>query len=804
MHRPEVLFQLSLYILLCISSHILGVAEGSAVPYVLTLPLLALSFFFTERWQLLVIPMWLASGFSLLALFSAGAELVSGTLEQRFLGGAHLLVYLTWIVAFLVKEVRQYWWMLALSLMQVAVGAVLTKDESYGGWVLVYTVGALWTLSLMRMYQVHLQYAGTGPASDATRIPAPASHSPAGNTRSPAISEGGSQLLAPGLVQNVLHGDSRQHWPVVRFAIGSGVTTLAALMLAAAFFFLIPRVSAVWKSRRMPLPSSGELQTPSLTGFTQEVRLGDIGEILESTDRVLEVRLWNTATEQPISAEEFSIRHNQSEPLFRGTVLNLYRNGHWQTSERQAIPVRLPEVGKPGAVRQDITLQPIGTDILFAMHPVSGCRLEIESSSVIINAINGVMMRQSNGRNSGAVSYSVFSPPNPSMHRPLRATTVPPEGTREYRRYRRRLRRLMQTYGRLPERGLEPLIREARQVAGRGNVPPRERAERLLTYLRDSDRFSYSLSASIVDETVDPVVDFLQNRQAGHCEYFASALALMLRATGIPSRLVSGFKGGSHNQFTGAYEVQQRHAHAWVEAWIDEDWTILDPTPAAERTRVVASLAPRLRSLGDFRSLLKEFWTNSIVKLDMTQQQAHFYQPLKLVATAWWQSMKGDHSAARSLLSRARQFLKSPGNWFSMTGGLVSFTLLLALAAIGLGIRGVYRLVRRLRESRQTATRMATADVAFYERFRRVCERQGLTREPWQTQREFADEVHRHLTNVLQAAGLGEFPRRLVEEFYRIRFGRMTPSPATVTELEQHLSRLEESLSRPEAVASAR
>src|SRR5690606_32776965 len=126
----------------------------------------------------------------------------------------------------------------------------------------------------------------------------------------------------------------------------------------------------------------------------------------------------------------------------------------------------------------------------------------------------------------------------------------------------------------------EQLAREARRVTGyvseNEHPPDAEMAGRLVYWLRDSGEFGYSLDASIQDRSVDVVEDFLLIRKQGHCEYFASALVLMLRSVDIPARLISGFKGGKVNRISGLFEVEQRHAHAWTEAYIDGQWVVLD------------------------------------------------------------------------------------------------------------------------------------------------------------------------------------------------------------------------------------
>lgn len=128
------------------------------------------------------------------------------------------------------------------------------------------------------------------------------------------------------------------------------------------------------------------------------------------------------------------------------------------------------------------------------------------------------------------------------------------------------------------------------------SMTPLERAQMASTWLRRNG--SYSLEPGIVAEGPEALREFIR-RRTGHCELFATTLALLLRQQGIPSRLVSGFSGGeagSHRDVP-ALVVQNRHAHAWVEAWIDgEGWVALDPTPAPLVTAPPDFLAARLRS----------------------------------------------------------------------------------------------------------------------------------------------------------------------------------------------------------------
>jgi len=101
-------------------------------------------------------------------------------------------------------------------------------------------------------------------------------------------------------------------------------------------------------------------------------------------------------------------------------------------------------------------------------------------------------------------------------------------------------------------------------------------AERLTQRLKG---WSYNLDTPIDEQ--HPVEHFLLKSRSGHCEMFASALALSMRSLGIPARVVNGYYGGEWNDIGGFLLIRQQHAHAWVEAWVDGHWQRFDPTPAS-------------------------------------------------------------------------------------------------------------------------------------------------------------------------------------------------------------------------------
>jgi len=92
--------------------------------------------------------------------------------------------------------------------------------------------------------------------------------------------------------------------------------------------------------------------------------------------------------------------------------------------------------------------------------------------------------------------------------------------------------------------------------------------------------FTYTLEGRTYGLPRAPITEFLLADRRGHCEHFATAMALLLRRAGIPARYVTGFVADEWDPFEEAYVVRERHGHAWVTAWIGDRWVDLDPTPS--------------------------------------------------------------------------------------------------------------------------------------------------------------------------------------------------------------------------------
>ena len=775
--RLSSVFQISIYSLAALSSGMLAFAEESWFPASLGVPAAIAALLLSERRRIARLqPVW-ANGLGLLALLMSSAEFFSDNIEARLLSGAHLLVYLLWIVLFLEKGARQYWWMLALCVLQVAVASVLTSDAWFGAVLVAFFFCAIWTLSVFTLYRSQQRFEAVERPLEEERAA----------TRRGELIASARILRRPGTVRGSIQSDSHERWISLRFAFGTVGWACLAILVAIAFFVLIPRV---WIGRGLAADrDGGERVGRSVTGFTDRVRLGDFGRILESREKVLEARIFDEVTGEPVDIESYAAAQGYQEALFRGAVLSRYEDGNWRVDDPRfgSRFTRADRETSQALVRQEIRLQPIGTTYLFALHPVHSCRLAGSTRVVRLHRLNSTLSLHEADSPESEFVYHVWSPregaPRPLIGNSDRSPQLPP----------------LPMYLRLPS-GLDRLRALAAEVVGGGDqdqqpISAAARAERLVSYLRDSGEFGYSLNSSIQDPGIDPIEDFLFHRKTGHCEYFASALTLMLRAVDVPARLVSGFKGGELNRFSGAYEVEQRHAHAWVEANIGSEWLVLDPTPSDARTASVASLGPKLSAWSQFTSLMSGFWGRHVVGMSLSRQRDELYKPLEASIRRWWESLKQGRIETAGLIAGLRRLLTSPERWFSWQGGTVTFVLLLFVAGITWLARRAWRVIVRFRARYRERSRHRVI-VEFYERFRRICETSGLRRLPAQTQREHAQGVVGRLNALLAAAGLTEFPDRLVEAFYRVRFGGQALEPGVIEEIDRRLSDLEQLVPR--------
>jgi hypothetical protein len=286
------------------------------------------------------------------------------------------------------------------------------------------------------------------------------------------------------------------------------------------------------------------------------------------------------------------------------------------------------------------------------------------------------------------------------------------------------------------------------------------------TALESHLRQDYGYSLQMKAGGPDPHTDFLFNVKTGHCEYFSTAMTVMLRTRGIAARVVNGFLPGEYNEAADAYTVRQSDAHSWVEVYFPESqtWVTFDPTPAAGRTEPVsAGLAARL---GKYAEALELIWFQYVVGYDKQEQRS--------LATSLHNHLFTYRSFLAEVAATARRTISTHGRTIALIV-FITFAALLVLFAAArvrrLGWRG-------LSLSPPQPTKEAST-VAFYERLTALLARRGLLRDPSLTPLEFA-------------GSLDVRPALIITRAYnRVRYGGQKLSPGEQEEVEQALSSLE-------------
>ncbi|WP_246196458.1 DUF3488 and transglutaminase-like domain-containing protein [Aquisphaera giovannonii] len=750
-----MIYRVSFYVMLTVATKILcGDAADSRIDGLLPFVVAGagvLAFLSVDQAPRLGLPRELAN---LLAMGTLGILYLEYKSDEsqliRALG--HWVACLQLIKYFLPKTSEDDWFLFLLGLTQVLIGSVANQGDTVGVWLFFWAMLAVWVLGLFFLQREAGRFEPTGE---------------------PAAGPGLSAAADPyrGLF------DTAYLMTSVR------VLTLT-LLLGGLFFLLLPRQVGASRAR-----NSGGM-AKHLTGFDEEVKLGQLGEILENDSVVMTVELTDA---------EGKPTRPPGEPLWRGVTLTQYENGRWKRQNKATIQwiVSPSQAGNRSAspIHQSIKLEPNDSTTLFAMRPVLDWSAPTKLTPYM-NPLDGTLVRNDTR---GSYDYKVVS-----------ATDVDAPQRQEAPILEDRRETLLAVEAPLRDQLREialPIV-EGLPEAGREGLTARARA--LEEYLRDSGAFGYTLEMDVTDPKLDPVVDFLTNRHEGHCEYFASALTLLLRSVGIPARMVNGFKGGDWNEITQMMSVRQKHAHSWVEALVEQGkgtaapgWITLDPTPGIERDQSVAqvgSIPSRLRSITD---LVRYVWVFYILGYDSARQDRILYQPIATVVKAVREGYATIWAWMKQTFARLFDF-KTWGSFISVKGFVVTFLLGTLLVLVGKLAGWLFGKALAWWRGPQDDAAGLTAGILFYRRLAQLLAEYELFRSPAETQGEFALRASRFLGGRgIEAQAMASVPSRVVGAFYRVRFGGHELGADTLAELEGELDLLEERMRNTDRGAEA-
>jgi transglutaminase-like putative cysteine protease len=518
---------------------------------------------------------------------------------------------------------------------------------------------------------------------------------------------------------------------------------LMILVGAAAMFFLLPRMSTGYLG-------GYSFGTDISTGFSDQVQLGRIGQIQQSNAVVMHVQIDGD-------------RDGKHALNWRGVALANFDGRNWSNRREQYVlyreadgSFRIPLVGQGVAqavtardhlIHYRVVMEPIGTNIFF-LAPWAR-RVEGAYRTLQIDAGGAVSDLDSQRSVSLYEADSDISTPSPEQLRV--AGDYLPQFALAY----------LQT-----PRRLDPRIpRLAGQITGAASNRY-DKAVALEKYLKTHYGYTLQLLRSPV---ADPLANFLFERKQGHCEYFASSMAVMLRTLGIPSRVVNGFRSDEFNDVTGNYVVRAKNAHSWVEAYFPGyGWVTFDPTPGG----TIGSPQGWGRAML-YLDAAASFWREWVISYDTSHQNILGQAMLNGTRGSWERARMWARLHYERLLNWARKGQRgvehAPGRWF--TGGVTIAFLFLVVGNVG-------RIARMIRTKRLQAHPERSPDEAaamWYDRMARYLARRGVPKSPTQTAQEFV--------RVIEDERLRTPVRRFTDAYESARFGNSSDDALRLPEL---------------------
>jgi len=644
----------------------------------------------------------------------------------------HLVLFGMCVKLFNVERERDYVYLAVLSFLMVLSAAILTVDSAFLAAFALFIMLAVFCFMSLEMRRSAMAATNSAPLAI-----------PGLRTRRRAIS------------------------PMQRLSLS--LTRTTALMVAAILacgvllFFAMPRISGGYLSRYAQSDAIS-------TGFSDSVNLGEIGHIQQSSEVVAHLRI------EGDTASAGGYR----DLRLRGSVLSLFDGKRWtnphrqsdvlaqgygrvfQLSARPSIVERREEVRVARGPQIDpvhyrVLMEPLSTTVIFT----------IPTAQAIFGSFREI------GIDDDQTFHNLDRERTVTVYEGVSDTSVPLPMTLD--KLNGKVPASMPArYLQLPEH-LDPRIPELARKLTEAEPSTYRRVMAIDRYL--TTQFGYTLQLPS-EPPADPLADFLFHRRRGHCEYFASSMAVLLRTVGIPSRVVTGFRGAQYNQVNSTYIVRARDAHSWVEAYIPgAGWTTFDPTPAGSAPVMNAWSRSQL-----YLDAAREFWREWVVNYDAAHQQNLSMTSVRKTRTGVARLRRWSALQYQRMLNSARRVhriaTQDPKRLLRPGTGMLGLLLVIALPFAVLHIRKEWR-------AASVVSSPSSASAILYLRMTRRLARRGYHRSETQTASEFAASIG--------DIEVREAVVRFIAAYHHARFGGSGAAaanlPALLEQVRQRLAR---------------
>ncbi len=685
--------------------------------------LAALSWYVTEGHRARSLPNWTANILIIAATLNVLVELVQNI--DNILGAlGRFVVVLTLIKLYQQKSPRDYAQLLGLSLLLMLVGCIQSNNLLFAATLLLYAVLGLYVLLVFQLYAAHER-------NRAARLDAV----PDGYRQAPPL----QPIMGR---RTVFHLRS-----LMAFIAAGGLATSALL------FVVFPRNVGQGFARSQSIDRR--------TGYTDEVNLTSGTRITESRRVVMNLRVTGLPANELLR--------------LRGAVLDRYDGlGRWSlsalhhqhtiTTEPPGLTPLGPDDDGPAITQEFELLTPSSTIFSVAVPMAVGTR---ESHRVRFDRFTRTLIDADGDR---LQHYTIRAQTDPSEST-LRGITGRTPGTggvslvKRFQSFDPRVRRLAR--GLLASGGVPGRPPDDEQARWAWN---RAAADVLVAYLQGS-RFRYETDLRhlrIDGLRRDPTLQFLFETRVGHCEYFASALAVLCNTTGIPARVVTGYVALEFDDRSGLYVVRESNAHAWVEVQTSPyRWETFDPTPQATLQNLHAARNTRADRWRWMFDRLDAKWSNNFVAFDTHTQR----QLLGALDFGWTRRVDDALYATQEWMARVnRAFYLGPAGYIWM--GIVALAVVIAAIAVWTKLRRVARMrsTMQLQHVVGSAHHRMLRQLGFYMDMLTVLREAGRAKPAWQPPLEYTRTLVREHPKAARLA------QQLTELFYAARYGHRSLS----------------------------
>ncbi|HVN79498.1 MAG TPA: DUF3488 and transglutaminase-like domain-containing protein [Terriglobia bacterium] len=637
----------------------------------------------------------------------------------------HLILFIQILKIYQQKNQRDYIQLMLLSFLQVLAASSLTISSWFLVLFLIHvflSLAALICIEVKRNFE-DLPISSAGVARHETSVPT-------GTLR--------------------VEFEPKVELRAVRSILNTALVSLSLIFIfGPVLFFAIPRIGAGYFQR-----SIGRKLV--LSGFSDRIRLGNIGAIQLDPSVVMRVKVQGDPA-------RFQDRR------WRGVTLDYFDGKSWSKRVRGAtkefsyakqFQVREPPPGR-ALFQYQVLLEPASTNYLFTLDRIAwlGGNLYPVRFDPADDSITASY------RTNRRLSYQAVS---------VQTAIADARETSglQSKQARTGYLQLPASDGRI--------LRLARDITAHA-ITAEEKARQIELYLQKN--CLYSLDADLV-ENPQPLSRFLFEDRKGHCEYFATAMVVLLRSSGIPARVVNGFRGGEYNTVGTDFIFRGKDAHSWVEAYVPgTGWQTYDPTPTVQNT---LPQSPFMAAFNNYLDAFELFWGEWVLGYDDISQVALF-RDLQEKSSRWWE---GTGQRIRIIEARTRSLARNHGKDFleywhrNRWAGL----WFLVIIPCWLGLKAFRHLVRDLRLQATVDRREIGIALKFYRDLLSFLRSRGVTKPPCLTPNEFAESIRDPLlrSEVIKITSLYNQIRFSPDPINREQVGR---AHQLLSELRAHAKR---------------